>query len=343
MNIRFLIGGAMVAGLIAIAGSPLTAQQKAWTHPMTPWGDPDLQGVWPSVNIAGTPFERPAEFGTRAELTEKEFAERQKQFAANEARVKKTIAAGASVAPPEDGDTGGGPAHWGEGWLRTPNRRTSMIVEPANGRFPAVTADGKWRAENSWRDSFGKGPWHQPSDLGPYDRCISRGLLGSMFPSAYNNGNEIVQGPGFVAIRNEMVHEARIIPIDGRPHAASTLTSFMGDPRGHWEGNTLVVESTNFNGRFGARGNGNNMPMSDALRVVERFTRVDADTLEYRVTITDSKTWSAPWTVEYPLKLDNDYGFYEYACHEGNYGMKNILTGARAVEAAEAAAVKGSK
>jgi hypothetical protein len=324
---------------VGVSLAPLAAQKAAWTHPVTPWGDPDIQGTWPSVNIAGTPFERPAEFGNRKELTEKEFLDRQKQFAANEERVKKTIAAGASVAPPEDGDTGGGPAHWGEGWLRTPNRRTSMLVEPANGRFPTVTADGKRRAETAWRDSFGTGPWEKPSDLGPYDRCISRGLLGSMFPSAYNNGNEIVQGPGFVAIRNEMVHEARIIPLDGRPYVAGALTSYMGDARGHWEGTTLVVESRNFNGRFGARGNGNNMPMSEALSVVERFTRVDADTLEYRVTVTDPKTWAAPWTVEYPMKRDDDYGMFEYACHEGNYGMKNILTGARATEAA----AKGSR
>jgi hypothetical protein len=333
MTIRLFVRSVIVAAAVGLSFTPpLTAQKSTWTHPVTPWGDPDIQGVWPSVNIAGTPFERPVEFGTRAELTEQEFAERQQQFAANEARVRRSIQDGATVAPPDDGDTGGGPAHWGEGWLRTPNRRTSMIVEPANGRFPAVTAEGRHRAETAWRDSFGSGPWEKPSDLGPYDRCISRGLLGSMFPSAYNNGNEIVQGPGFVAIRNEMVHEARVIPLDGRPHASAALKSYMGDARGRWEGTTLVVESTHFNGRFGARGNGNNMPMSESLRVVERFTRTDADTLVYRVTVDDPKTWAAPWTVEYPLKLDNDYGMFEYACHEGNYGMKNILTGARATE-----------
>jgi hypothetical protein len=206
-------------------------------------------------------------------------------------------------------------------------------VEPANGRFPAVTAEGKARAANSWHDSFGEGPWEKPSDLGPYDRCISRGLLGSMFPSAYNNGNEIVQAPGVVSIRNEMVHEARVIPTDGRPHASQALRGFMGDSRGHWEGTTLVVESTNFNGQFGARGNGNNMPLSSALTVVERFTRVDADTLDYRITVDDPKTWAKPWTVAYPMELDNDYAMFEYACHEGNYGIKNILSGARAVEA----------
>jgi hypothetical protein len=344
MNTRTLITSA-VALAIAVGSMARSSAQSppdpgnaagaagSWSHPRTPWGDPDIQGIWPSANIAGTPFERPVEFGERAFLTDEEFAARQKQFAANEARVKRTIADGAAVAPPDDGDTGGGPAHWGEGWLRTPNRMTSLIVDPPNGRFPPVTPEGRHRAENSWRDSFGKGPWNQPSDLGPYDRCISRGLLGSMFPSAYNNGNEIVQAPGFVAIRNEMVHEARVIPLDGRSHLSDPHRGYMGDSRGHWEGSTLVVETTNFNGKFGARGNGNNMPMSDALRVVERFTRVDADTLEYRITVDDPRTWTRPWTVAYPMKLDNDYAMFEYACHEGNYGLSNILSGARADEA----------
>jgi hypothetical protein len=343
MTRQRLVTAVLVAAAVVSAASVWTRAQApsrgtaasgaSWTHPTTPWGEPDLQGIWPSANIAGTPFERPVEFGERALLTDKEFAERQQQFAANEARVRKSVADGAAVAPPDDGDTGGGPSHWGEGWLRTPNRRTSLIVDPPNGRFPAVTAEGKQRAASSWRDSFGSGPWEKPSDLGPYDRCISRGLLGSMFPSAYNNGNEIVQAPGLVAIRNEMVHEARVIPTDGRPHASDVLRGFMGDSRGRWEGTTLVVETTHFNGKFGARGNGNNMPLSEALKVVERFTRVDADTLEYRITVDDPKTWVKPWTVTYPMELDNDYAMFEYACHEGNYGIRNILSGARATEA----------
>jgi hypothetical protein len=166
-----------------------------------------------------------------------------------------------------------------------------------------MTPEYKARLATSWRDSFGSGPWEKPADLGPYDCCISRRLLGSMFPSAYNNGNEI-----------------------------AAIRSYMGEPRGHWAGTTLVVESTHFNGRFGARGNGNNVPLSDALHVVERFTRADADTLQYEVTVTDPKTWTAPWTVAYPMKLDNDYQMFEYACHEGNYGLPNVLSAARAAE-----------
>jgi hypothetical protein len=324
---------------IVIAQAPpgtSRAGGSTWVHPRTPWGDPDIQGIWPSANIAGTPFERAADLGDRATLTDEEFAKRQQEFAAEEARVRGTLTAGSKIALPDEGETGGGPAHWGERWLRTPNRRTSLIVKPGNGRFPPTTAEYKARLASSWRDSFGNGPWEKPSDLGPYDRCISRGLLGSMFPSAYNNGNEIVQSPGIVAIRNEMVHEARIIPLDGRARVSTAIRGYMGEPRGHWDGNTLVVESTHFNGRFGARGNGNSIPLSDELVVVERFTRTDTDTLEYEITVTDPKTWTAPWTVAYPMKLDNSYQMFEYACHEGNYGLPNILSAARATESAGA-------
>ncbi len=333
LRVFILIAASSAVDLSAQAPPGASAAgSSTWTHPRTPWGDPDIQGIWPSANIAGTPFERAADLGERATLTDEEFEKRRKEFAAEEARVRSTLTAGATIASPDDGETGGGPAHWGERWLRTPNRRTSLIVKPSNGRFPPTTPEYKARLATSWRDSFGSGPWDKPADLGPYDRCISRGLLGSMFPSAYNNGNEIVQAPGVVAIRNEMVHEARIIPLDGRARVSTTIRSYMGEPRGHWEGNTLVVESTHFNGRFGARGNGNNIPLSDALHVLERFTRTDAGTLEYEITVTDPQTWTTPWTVAYPMKLDNDYQMFEYACHEGNYGLPNILSAARAAE-----------
>ena len=315
--------------------APASKAVKVWTPPRTPWGDPDIEGLWPSTNVAGTPFERPEQFAGRAELTDDEFSAREREFAADEERVKRGIQAGAAVAPPPPGDSGGGPAHWGERWLRKPTRLTSLVVEPADGKIPPLTAEGQLRDDTAWRDSFGTGPWNAPEDLGPYDRCISRGVLGSMFPSAYNNGNQIVQAPGYVVIRTEMVHEARVIPIDGRPHLSPKMRTYMGDPRGHWEGATLVVETTNLNGRTGARGNGNNFPMSQALRLVERFTRTDADTLEYEITIDDPKTWVRPWKVAYPLKLDPGYQMFEYACHEGNYGLQNILAGERARESSK--------
>jgi hypothetical protein len=318
----------------ALAQAQTTAAKKAtaWTLPRTPWGDPDLQGIWPSTNVAGTPFERPKEFGERRLLTDEEFAARSRQFSAAEERVEKGTADGAAIVSPADGDTGGGPPHWGEGWLRTPTRLTSLVVNPPDGQIPPMTPDGQERSASQWRDSFGSGPWNKPEDLGPYDRCISRGVLGSMFPSAYNNGNQITQAPGYVVIRNEMVHEIRVIPVDGRPHLPSTMRFYMGDPRGHWEGDTLVVETTNFNSKVGARGNGNNFPMSDALRLVERFTRLDADTLQYEVRIDDPKTWTRPWTVAFPYRRDPAYQIFEYACHEGNYAMKDILSGSRAEE-----------
>jgi hypothetical protein len=328
-----------------VAAATKGVAAKSWTPPKTAWGDPDLQGSWPTASLVGTPFERPPQFGERRLLTDEELAARDKQLVADEERVQKTTETGAEV------DEGTGPpAHWGEGSLRKAARMTSLIVDPPDGRFPPFTAWGKLRSANngttgpnvaleysSWRNSFSGGPWNGPEDLGPYDRCVSRGLLASMFPSGYSNGNQILQAPGIVAIRNEMIHETRIIPLDGRPHLSTSIRGYMGDSRGRWEGQTLVVETTNFNGKFGARRNGSDIPMSDALRVVERFTRTDPETLLYEVTVDDPKTWTRPWTVTYPLKQDFVYGLYEYACHEGNYyAMTNILSGARAVEQAAA-------
>jgi hypothetical protein len=354
---------ARVAGLIAAAvasitlltAGPVAAQGSAaartsaapdtWSPPKTPWGDPDLQGSWPTASLVGTPFERPTQFGERRYLTDDELAARQKQFADDADRERRTTETGADV------DEGTGPpAHWGEGTLRKASRLTSLIVDPANGRLPPFTQWGQLRAANngttgqnvvleysSWRNSFSTGPWNGPQDFGPYDRCLSRGLIASIFPSGYSNGNEIVQAPGYVVIRHEMIHETRIIPLDGRPHLSSAIRGYMGDSRGRWQGNTLIVETTNFNGKFGARRNGSDIPMSDALRVVERFTRTDPQTLLYEVTVDDPKTWTRPWSVAYPLQQDFEYGLLEYACHEGNlYAMQNMLSGARAEERAAA-------
>jgi len=177
-------------------------------------------------------------------------------------------------------------------------------------------------------------PFNEFSDLGVYDRCITRGLLPSMLPTAYNMGNQIMQLPGFVIIRNEMIHETRVIPLDGRPHVGSKIRQYLGDSRGHWEGTTLVVETTNFNGKVGMTRNGNTLPTSQDLKIVERFERVNQTTLQYTATVTDPKTWTRPWTVSLPLTLHPEYQFFEYACHEGNYAMKHILSGARADERA---------
>jgi hypothetical protein len=317
-----------VVGILAL--TLVASAQNDYRVPRTPWGDPDLQGIWPSTHMVGVPLERPMELGTRATLTEEEFRARQAQSARQAAADDEEFVA------PAGGGRGGGdgtgpPSHWGE--RGRPQRQSSLIVEPADGRLPAMTPDGEKRmAERARRSSTGAGPFNEPADLDYYDRCISRGVLGGILPVVYNNGTEIVQAPGYVVIRYEMIHEARVIPLDGRAEVHGAIRQYSGDARGRWEGDTLVVETTNFNGTIGVTGNGRLRPTSEALRMVERFTRTGPDTLQYRATVIDPKTWTAPWTVSFPLERDDDYGFYEYACHEGNNAMRNILSGARAAD-----------
>jgi hypothetical protein len=182
-------------------------------------------------------------------------------------------------------------------------------------------------------DNDGGGPFAAPTDLSAYDRCITRGVVGSMLPVGYNAGNEIVQGPGIVALRNEMIHETRIIPLDGRPHLSPVMRQYMGDSRGRWEGATLVVETANLTALTGVGANGRALFHSASLRLTERFSRTAEDTLQYDVTIDDPVMWTRPWTMSFPLSRDPGYGMFEYACHEGNYGLKNILSASRAEEA----------
>jgi hypothetical protein len=205
-----------------------------------------------------------------------------------------------------------------------------LIVDPPNGRLPPMTEDGARRAK-AWPSTNPAVGYARAQDFNIYDRCVSRGVLGSTFPNIYGSGIEILQVPGLVVIRYEMIHETRIIPLDGRPHLPVALRSYMGDPRGRWEGGTLVVETTNLNGLTGSLArNGNGNPLSESARLVERFTRRGADTLDYSVTIDDARTWTRPWTVAYPLQRDERYRMYEYACHEGNYAIANMLRAFRA-------------
>jgi hypothetical protein len=312
------------AVLIPIAlAMPLAAQTKtAWTPPKTPWGDPDLQGQWPAV--ANIPMQRPASFGTRASLTDEELAQREQQAQRQQESDNEVFAKnGQSV-------TINPPSYWQE--RQKPNRQASLVVDPPNGRIPPMTPEGQKFVQNL-RGGLGPGQ-HFPDkvdsweDFDIYSRCITRGLVSSMLPTIYNFGNQIVQAPGFVVIRNEMIHEARVIPLDGRPHVGSGIRSYMGDSRGHWEGNTLVVETINFNDQTGAGGGF----FSDAAKVTERFTRVAQDELSYDLTIDDPKTWTGPWTVHMPYRLDPSYNIYEYACHEGNYMMLDSLEAARQLE-----------
>jgi hypothetical protein len=331
----------------ASPGQTPTAAGKAkpWTPLKTPWGDPDLQGVWPGTDLVGTPLQRDPSLGTRAVLTDQEFAQRverskkqsdvDSQETVNEVtrcdptrgglgNTQTTCSNGVSIGPPLYWDDRG-----------KPNRQASLVVDPPDGRIPPLTAEAQKSAADRGASRRARacartaGGCHDSwEDESLWDRCITRGLLGSILPSTYNDGNQILQAPGVVVLRNEMIHETRIIPLDRRPHTASGIRTWMGDSRGHWEGNTLVVETTNFNDQTQI----NNVTVSGAARVIERFTRTDAGTLAYRVTIDDPQTWTKPWSLEFPLKRDTEYRLYEYACHEGNYYMYNALTGARAEE-----------
>ena len=327
---RLIIIGVAAVACVWLSASELAAQarpsgtaQKTWTAPRTPWGDPDLEGIWPSTDMVGVPFERPAELAGRTEISDKEFAEREAQARQRAAADSEQFASTA----PRTGDGTGPPSHWLE-WGK-PSRQASLVVAPADGRLPPMTPAGQQRAASITNTYVMFSGFRDYTDMGPYDRCLTRGVLGSTFPVIYNNGNQILQMPGYVVIRYEMIHETRIIPLDGRPHLSPSIRSYMGDPRGHWEGNTLVVQTTNFNGKTGAQANGNLLMTSDALQLVERFTRTGPDTIQYEVTVTDPKTWTRPWSAAFPLRRDPDYRIFGYACHEGNNAMSNILSASR--------------
>lgn len=296
-----------------------------YTPPKTPWGDPDLQGVWPG-NM-GVPMQRPASFGDRATLNDAEFAKREEQ-------AKRQAAADAeSTAASDTKASIGPPSYWTE--RGKPTRQASLIVDPPDGRLPPLTPEAEQYRKTAHLPGAWSGKADSPADLNIYYRCITRGLLGSVIPVVYNNGNQILQAPGYVVFRNEMIHESRVIPLDGRPHVNPVIRMYMGDSRGHWEGNTLVVETTNFTNRDAIGSNGAGYPgdpgyHSDQLKVIERFTRTGPNTLEYRATVDDPKTWTKPWTMLIQLQRNDDYQIIEYACHEGNYAMTDILSGARA-------------
>jgi hypothetical protein len=328
-----------VAGVVAMAGFlsmtavPAIGQTKNWTAPKTPWGDPDLQGTWTDDDCIGTPMNRPATFGDRGFYTEQELADREKRL---DKQLKDdlvdTVASDARVGT-------GPPSHWAER-SRRPCRQTSLVVDPANGRTPDLVPEAKNRPipEGAGNAAPKADSWE---DFSYYIRCISRGVTGSIFPVIYGNGQQIVQAPGYVTILQEMVHEARVIPTDGRPHAGANIRSYMGDARGHWEGNTLVVETTNFLGnKTGIGLNGGGTPTSDALKLTERFTRTGPNEIHYEVTIDDPKTYTRSFKVAFPLTMEPGYQNFEYACHEGNYAMFDSLSGARAQEKKAAAAAK---
>jgi len=309
-----------VALVVATAPGAAEAQQPtggqpAWTQPMTPWGEPDLRGIWPLNHLISTPFQRPEQFGERLFLTDEEFAAAQKR-----AEDRNTRFLAGAIPQADAGQA---------------TRQTSLLVEPPDGRFPALTARGQALYE-AMRGSYkpGQTVFDTPEDFDSWDRCITRGLPVSMLPRNYNNGIRVMQSPGYVVILLEMAHEARIIPTDGRPSLDEPIRQYLGESRGRWEGNTLVVETGNFNGRtamtnLGVPGSPALTPSTPNLRITERFTRTAADAIDYEIQVEDPEILAAGWRAAFPWQRDDEYEMYEYACHEGNTAIRNYIETSR--------------
>ncbi len=288
--------------------------------PKTSWGDPAIAGAYNNSDESGTPFEQPPEFAGRTldSFTPEELAKITRQ------RQEQTIERNPTLSE-FPGATS--PMHWFENYFAA-NSRAWLVADPPDGKVPPLLDEAKQRAAARQEARKGRGPADSYTDRSLYDRCITRGVPGSMMPAIYGNSYQIMQSPGAVTITYEMVHDTRVIPLDGRPHVNPTIRQYLGDARGHWEGNTLVVETTNFTDKTPYRGS------SEHLTLVERFTPLGPDTLEWSVTFDDPQTWARPWTFAMNLTHDETQPPFEYACHEGNYGMRNMLSAARAEEAA---------
>jgi hypothetical protein len=294
-----------------------------WQVPRTSWGHPSLAGVWTTSDLRSVPLNRPEQFGTRESLTEEEFTER---AARDEAGRDEAVNVGDFLQH-----------EWG---VRTFGY-TSLVIDPPNGRVPAMTAQGEALAALRNRGTFGAGPFEAFDDFTLYDRCITRGPLGSLLPVIYGNGVRIAQNPNTVAISYEMIHDTRMIRLDDRAALDEDIEQWMGAARGHWEGDTLVVESSNFTDRTNIGVNGNGTPNSTALKLTERFTRIDPEMVEYLVTVEDPVATTAPYTIRLVLTAQpGGYDMLEYSCHEGNGAVRNALSGERVYErqVAEAAA-----
>ena len=300
----FIYPGEAFAGGQAQISPAATAARAPWTPPRTPWGVPDLQGLW--TNTTTTPLERP-----------------------DTSAGKETLTPRPTFAPP--GNVGA----YNDWWLEkgVASNQTSLIVDPPDGKLPPETPEARQRnAKLLELRARHPASWE---DTNVYERCITRGMPGLMMPGFYNHNYHIVQEPGYVVILLEMIHDVRIIPVDGRPHVGQDIRLWNGDSRGRWEGNTLVVETTNFNDRVHERRSSNAVfGTGKSLHLVERFTRVAPDRIDYRFTVTDPTTFTRPWTASTPMSRFEG-PILEYACHEGNYAMTNILHGARELEKRE--------
>jgi hypothetical protein len=325
-----VLGIAAVGAVVAFGSGSMQAQThpevadagKSWTQ-KTPWGDPDIAGAWTSDDMRGVPRERAAEFGTRRYLSDEEFSKRLSTD--TQGRDREANRSGGFR-----NDTG----------TRT-FRQTSLVIDPPDGHIPAFTPYAESRRATRDRGSFGEGPFDSTLDFTLYDRCITRGVIGSILPVVYGNGNRWSQSPGYVTVTYEMIHDTRVIPLDGRPHLNQKVRQYLGDPRGHWEGNTLVIETTNFTDQTSVGGNGNGLRHSDALKLTERITRVDAQTMEYIVTVDDPKTYVKPFTMLLDLTQRAGYAaVLPYECHEGNYMLRNSLSAERTEDRALAEDLK---
>jgi hypothetical protein len=310
------MSGRIIALAAVILAGTLTAQSQAakkYNPPRTPDGQPDLQGVWTNVTI--TPLERPANLAGKEFFTEAEARQYEKDTLERNNADRRDGGAQADLSRAYND------AWYDRGTRVVETLRTSLVIDPPDGHIPRKPQQGAALASAG----FGKPP-EGPEDRALTERCILWPTAGPpMMPSFYNNNYQIVQAPGYVTILVEMIHDARIIPIDARPHVDASIHQWMGDPRGHWEGNTLVVETTNFNDKTRFQRAGQNM------HLIERFTRTAPDTITYEFTVDDPATFTRPWTAQIPMKR-TEGPIIEYACNEGNYAMAGMLAGARADE-----------
>ena len=346
-----------VVALFILAPLPMAGQDSGWVVPRTPWGDPDLMGTYTNKTI--TPVQRPPELAGREFLTAEEMATlEQERIARNERLLhaeRETTGVGGKKVRRDHESPVAAVGFYNNFWLdwgTRPTGRTSLIIDPPNGRLPPETPEferHQARREAEKRRASGD-PEQWPASGSGYadswmdfqlnDRCIVWSAGPPMMPGPYNNTYVIAQTPDYVAIRVEMIHDTRIIPLDGRPHLPSHIRQYVGDLRGHWDSDTLVVETTNIKrteGDPGAQGNdqielrASNGRTDDTIRAIERFTRVDDDTIAYHFTIEDESRWIQPFSGEYPF-VRTDEDIFEYACHEGNYSMSLMLSGQRAME-----------
>jgi hypothetical protein len=293
--------------------------QPSWAPPRTAWGHPDLEGIWTTDDMRGIPQSRPEQYGTRRYQTDHEFATREAQ---------RELAR-------QTQDRGAVGTFRNEEGTRSFSY-TSTVIDPSDGRVPPTVPQAL--ARRSTPGTFGLGPFNSVLDFNLYDRCITRGVIGSFGPAVYGNGARILQTPDTLIISYEMVHDTRVIPLDGRPPLGANIHQYMGDSRGHWEGNTLVVVTANFTDKTNIAG----VRHSEQLRLTERFTRVDPQMIDYEIRVDDALTWEKPWTMRMTITQQPNYEIYEYSCHEGNIALRHTLMGERAFEKAAAeSAAKG--